>query len=558
VASRSQELLFVPLGGVGEIGMNLALYGVGEPGDPSWLMVDCGITFAEGASLPGVDVIMPDIRFITEDRRSLKGLVLTHGHEDHLGAVIDLWPRLRCPIYATPFTAGLLKAKAAEERGAPDLPIKIVPVGGRVVIGRFDVEFLPVAHSIPESHSLAIRTAAGKVLHTGDWKLDPTPPLGDVTDLERFAAFGREGVDAIVADSTNAVRDGRSPSEAEVAATLTALLKDAPARVAVTLFASNIGRVHSIASAARDAGRDVVILGRALDRNVTVAREVGYLSDFPPFLGMDAYGYLPRDKVCAIMTGSQGEERSALARVARGDHPHVALSKGDRVIFSSRVIPGNERPVLTMLNGLVRQGVEVITDRTHLVHVSGHPRTDEMKELYEAVRPRALLPVHGEPIHLDTHEKLGKAWGIPEVVGASNGAVVRLAPGPAEIVDWVPSGRLLKDGKILLVEDETDTVQQRRRLAFAGIVSIALALDTRGQISGEIDVQHAGLPELGLSGDSMRAVISEMVFDVVESLPKQRRKDRKLVEEAVVRAVRAAVDEEWGKKPMCHVAVMAV
>lgn len=558
MASTPQELLFVPLGGVGEIGMNLALYGVGEPGDPRWLMVDCGITFAEGAALPGIDVIMPDIRFITEDRSSLVGLVLTHGHEDHIGAILDLWPRLRCPIYATPFTAGILAAKAAEESGAPNLQVKVVPRGGRVSIGPFDVEFLPVAHSIPESHALAIRTAAGKVLHTGDWKVDPTPPLGDVTDFARFAAFGEEGVDAIIADSTNAIRDGRSPSEADVAAALKDLVKSAPARVAVTLFASNIGRVHSIAEAARASGRDVVILGRALDRNVSVAREVGYLGEFGPFLGMDAYGYLPRDKVCAIMTGSQGEERSALARVARGDHPHVALSRGDRVIFSSRVIPGNERPVLTMLNGLVRQGVELITDRTHLVHVSGHPRADEMRALYEVVRPRALVPVHGEPIHLDTHEKLARSWGIPETVNAANGAVVRLAPGPAEVIDWVPAGRLLKDGRILLVEDDTDTVYQRRRLSFSGIVSIAVALDNRGHVVGEVDVQYAGVPEIGLSGDSMRSVIGETVHDVVESLPRQRRRDRKLVEEAIVRAVRSAVDEEWGKKPVCHVAVMQV
>jgi len=553
------ELLFVPLGGAGEIGMNLGLYGLkAENGRTHWLMVDCGVTFAEGASLPGIEVLMPDVAFAAERRKDLVGLVLTHGHEDHLGAILDLWPRLKCKIYATPFTAGLLAAKAAEEAWAPKLDIVTVARGARITLGPFDVEFIPVAHSIPESHALAIRTSAGRVLHTGDWKIDPTPPLGDATDLARLAAFGAEGVDAIVADSTNAVRDGRSPSEAAVAEVLAGLVASAKERVAVTLFASNIGRVHSIAAAARAAGRDVVLIGRALDRNVTVAEETGYLADMPPFLDMEAYGYLPRDRICAIMTGSQGEERSALARVARGDHPHVAFSPGDRVIFSSRVIPGNERAVGTMLNGLVTQGVEVITDRTHLVHVSGHPRADEMRELYGIVRPRAVVPVHGEPLHLDAHARLAKAWGIAETPIIRNGDVLRLAPGPVEVVDHVASGRILKDGKILLVEADDDTLPQRRRLQWAGVVSVAIALDGKGEIVSDLDVNTSGVPALGISGKSMIDVIADAALGVIEGLPKSRRRDRRLVEEAVLRAVRAAVDEAWGKKPQCHVAILQV
>jgi ribonuclease J len=553
-----QELLFVPLGGVGEIGMNLALYGVGNPADPTWLMVDCGITFAEGASLPGVDVLMPDIAFAVQRRKRIAGLVLTHGHEDHIGGVLDLWPRLECPIYATPFTAALLEAKAAEERGAPRLPITVVPAGGRTRIGPFDVEFLPVAHSIPESHALALRTEAGRVLHTGDWKLDDDPPFGQGTDLARFAEFGREGVDAIIADSTNAVRDGRSPSEAAVAATLRELIRGAPQRVAVTLFASHIGRVAAIAEAARAAGRDVVLVGRALERNVRAAREVGYLADHPPFLDLEAYGYLPRERVCAIMTGSQGEERSALARVSRNDHPAIALSPGDRVIFSSRTIPGNERAVGAVMNGLVRQGVELVTDRTHLVHVSGHPRTEEMRELYEAVRPRALVPVHGEAVHLEVHARLAKSWGVPATLLIDNGEVVRLAPGPVEVTGEVRSGRLLKDGRLLLVEDETQVIRDRRRLSFAGVVSLALALDDRGGILGEVDLQLSGLPEKGLSGRAMRRIAGDAAVEAIETLPPKRRRDARMVEEAAVRAIRAAVEAEWGKKPVCHVAVLLV
>lgn len=552
------ELFFVPLGGVGEIGMNLGLYGLEVDGSTSWLMVDCGITFAEGDQLPGVEVILPDIRFIEEDRGALAGIVLTHGHEDHIGAILELWPRLTKPVYATPFTAGLIEAKAIENAGSPKVDIRVVPKGGRVKIGPFDVEFIPVAHSIPESHALAIRTTAGRVLHTGDWKLDPTPPLGDVTALDRLAAFGAEGVDVVVGDSTNAVRDGRSPSEADVAKVLAELVRTAPGRVCFTLFASNIGRVDSIARAALAAERDVVVLGRALDRNIRVARECGYLADLPDFLGNDAYGYLPRDKCVALLTGSQGEERSALARVARGDHPHVALSKGDRLVFSSRTIPGNERAVGAMLNGLITQGIEVITDRTHLVHVSGHPRTAELKELYDLIRPRAVLPVHGEPLHLSVHADLARAWGVPESLVASNGAVIRLAPGPLEVVDQVPCGRLFRDGDLLLEEDDTDTIPQRRRLQWSGIVSIAIALSSKGEIMADPIVQTTGVPDLGQSGRSMLETIENTVDGVVEGLPKPRRKDRKLVEDAVVRAVRAAVDEEWGKKPVCHVSVLVV
>jgi ribonuclease J len=555
---KRAELLFVPLGGVGEIGMNLSLYGVGSPDAMRWLMVDCGITFPEGASLPGIETIMPNVRFIAEDRQTLEGIVLTHGHEDHIGALLDLWPALGCNVYATPFTAGLLAAKIASEPWAPKIPIKTVPKGGRWSLGPFEIELLPVSHSIPESYALAIRTAVGNILHTGDWKIDPSPPLGEVTDMARFAAFGSEGVDALIGDSTNAVRSGRSPSETEVARVLRELVGSARGRVAVTLFASNIGRIQSIAEAAVAANREVVLLGRALERNIAVARETGYLAHLPDFLDMEAYGYLPREKVCAIMTGSQGEERSALARVARGDHPHVTLNKGDRVIFSSRVIPGNERAVSEMLNGLVSQGVELITDRTHLVHVSGHPRTDEMRELVTAVKPRAVIPVHGEPVHLEEHASLARIWGVAQNVVARNGAVVRLAPGPVEIVDWVPAGRLLKDGKVLLDEQETDAVPERRRLQRAGVVSVALAVTAKGEIVGEIDVHMAGVPEQGVTGRSIRDTILDAAEGVVEGLPKSRRKDRALVEEAIVRAVRAAVEEEWGKKPTCHVSVLVV
>jgi ribonuclease J len=548
-----QELVFVPLGGVGEVGMNLSLYGIG-PAPEKWLMVDCGVTFAD-ESVPGVDLLMPDIRFALKHKKNIVGLAITHAHEDHIGAVLDLWPQLDCPIIATPFTAGLLAAKAEGEQGAPRIKVRIVKPGARIELGPFDVEFIPVAHSIPEATALAIRTKAGNVLHTGDWKIDPTPPLGDRVDFDRMAAFGAEGVDALVGDSTNAVREGRSPSEADVGKALTELIGKARGRVAVTLFSSNIGRVESIARAAEANGRSVVLIGRALQRAVMVAREVGYLSGVAPFLDMESFADLPRANVVAIMTGSQGEPRSALARVADGSHPHVSLSKGDTVVFSSRTIPGNERAVGSIMNGLTRMGAEIITDRTHLVHVSGHPRVDELKELYAVVKPRAVIPVHGEAVHLAAHAAVARSLGIATTTEVLNGAVVRLAPGPIEIVDWVATGRLAKDGRLLL-DDEDRTIPERRKLARSGIISIAVAIGSKGDMLGEPDVEIMGVPRTGLSGKSILDVVLDTVEGVFSGLPRARRRDRDLVSNAIARAVGSAVDQEWGKRPFCHVLVV--
>ena len=554
--SPQEELVFAPLGGVGEIGMNLSLYGLGTERSKKWLAIDLGVAFA-GDDLPGVDLIMPEVRFVVEERRNLVGLVLTHAHEDHFGALLDLWPRLKVPVYATPFTAALFEAKRQSEPGAPDIPIKVVPLGGRITLGPFDIEFVSVAHSIPESNALIIRTSCGAVLHTGDWKLDPTPVIGPPTDEAKLRALGEAGCLALVGDSTNAVRDGRSPSETEVAATLKTLIANAPARVAVTTFASNVARLRAVADAARACDREVVVVGRAMDRIVQVARETGYLEGVQDFRGTDAYGYLPRDKVVALCTGSQGEARAALARIALDEHPDVTLASGDRVIFSSRTIPGNEKAVGKVVNGLVRQGIEIITDRTHLVHVSGHPRRAEMADLYSWVKPRIAVPVHGEALHLAEHAALARKAGVPEQVICSNGDVVRLAPGPAGIVDEVPQGRLYKDGRVI-IDGETRTVADRRRLSFVGIVSVAVALDDAGAIVGDPEVALIGIPETGVLGDSLHDLAFEAVVDTVKQLPRARRRDAESVAEAVRRAVRAAVAANWGKKPMCLVHILTV
>src|SRR5277367_773946 len=436
----ANELVFAPLGGIGEIGMNLSVYGFGEEQRRQWLIVDCGVSFASEEHLPGVDLILPDVRFLVEERKNIVGLVLTHGHEDHLGALIDLWPRLNVPLYATPFTAALFEAKRLSEPGAPQIPVKVVPLGGHLTLGPFAVEFINVAHSIPESNALAIRTPAGVVLHTGDWKIDLTPLVGAPTDSARLTALGDEGVLALIGDSTNAVRDGRSPSESDVAKTLAELIRTAPGRVAVTTFASHVGRVRAVAEAARAADREVVLVGRAMERVTQVARETGYLDGVQDFRSMQSYGYLPPYKVLALCTGSQGEPRAALARIAADEHPEVTLSAGDRVIFSARPIPGNEKAVARVINGLVSQGIEVITDRTHLVHVSGHPRRAELLDMIGWVRPQILIPAHGEALHLAEHAELARRAGVPHVLTCRNGDVVALSEKGAEIVDEVPSG----------------------------------------------------------------------------------------------------------------------
>lgn len=555
--ARSDELTFTPLGGVGEIGMNLSLYGLGNKQQRSFLAVDLGVSFGDEEHLPGIDLVLPDIRFLIKERKNLVGLVLTHAHEDHFGAIIDLWPKLECPIYATAFSAALFEAKCQSERNPPKIPVTVVPSGARIDIGPFNVEFVPVAHSIPESHALAIRTEIGTVLHTGDWKIDPTPVLGPPTDEKRLREIGDEGVLALVGDSTNAVREGRSPSETEVAKALAAIIGAAKGRVAVTTFASNVARIQAVAEAAYECGREVVLVGRAMERVVQVAKECGYLKGLPAFRSMEVYGHLPVDKVVALCTGSQGEPRAALARIAKDEHPEVTLNKGDCVIFSSRTIPGNERTVSAIINSLVSRGIEIITDRTHLVHVSGHPRQDELREMISWVRPQVLVPVHGEALHLSEHAKLARAAGVPRVVICRDGNVVRLGPGDASVVGEVPFGRLYKDG--LLIEEATaNAVAERRRMGFAGCVLVSIVLTEKGDFADEPEVDLIGVPLKNAEGDLLADEIFDVVADTVEGLPRGRRRDPDATAESVRRAVRASLLAQWGKKPVCVVHVSVV
>lgn len=550
--SGQSEFVLTALGGMGEIGMNAYLYGVGPAGARRWLLVDLGITFPEGEFDPGVDVILPDLRFIEAERGALAGIVLTHAHEDHIGAVIDLAPALKAPIYATPFTAGMLRAKLAEFGGSVKLPIHVVPLGARVKIDPFEIELISMAHSIPEPSALAIRTEHGLALHTGDWKIDVDPYVGGPSDEARLAALGNEGVRALICDSTNAMREGRSPSECEIAASIGELIAKARHRVVITTFSSNVARIKAVADAAAKAGRTLVVGGRALHRVIAVAMETGYLPADFRYVDQQQYRYLDRHDVVLLCTGSQGEPRAAIARMADGEHPDLTLAKGDLVIFSSRTIPGNEKAVNRIQNALVQMGCDLLTDQEALVHVTGHPRRDELKQMYAWIKPEVAVPMHGEARHLNAHAELARQAGVAQVVTAYNGEMVRLAPGRAEIIDDVPVGRLFRDGN-LVVDSIEGPVRDRRRLAQAGICVVALTLTRRGEVLGEPQVMLDGIPQEDAEGEAIFDLVADAVEDAIDSIPPKCRKDIETVREAVRRAARAAVASAWGKKPICKV-----
>jgi ribonuclease J len=550
----ADELVFMALGGIGEIGMNCYLYGLGPEHARQWLMVDLGITFPEGENDPGVDVILPDLRFIEEERANLAALVLTHGHEDHFGAVVELWPRLKVPIYATPFTAALLRAKLAEYGRGLKLPVHEVALNSRFDVGPFGLELVSVAHSIPESNALAIRTPHGLVLHSGDWKIDPTPILGPPTDSDRLMQLGREGVTALICDSTNALRDGRSPSERDVARTLADIIKRAKRCVAVTIFASNVSRIRAVADAARGAGRDLVVAGRAMHRMIEVSMATGYLPSNFRYHDQEHFSSLEPEDVVVLCTGSQGEPRAALARISEDQHPHIRFDRGDVVVFSSRTIPGNERVVGRVQNRLVDLGCEVITDGEAQVHVTGHPRREELKEMYGWVKPRIAIPMHGEARHLTEHAKLARDAGVANVLTIRNGEVVRLAPGTAQITDQAPVGRLFRDGQ-LLIQSEEGPVRQRRALAVSGMVIVSLTISSRGELLADAQVVLDGVPQADASGRAMVEIVVDAIDGTMRSIPPGRRRDGELLREAVRRAVRSAVEVAWGKRPIAKILV---
>ncbi|WP_375641996.1 MULTISPECIES: ribonuclease J [unclassified Bartonella] len=551
VAANKNEFVFLPLGGVGEIGMNLAAYGFGPKNLREWLLVDMGISFA-GSELPGVDLVLPDIRFLESEKHNIRGLVLTHAHEDHYGAVLDLWPKLQVPIYCTPFTAGLLETKKQLDFESQKILLNIFQAGDCFQVGAFAVEAIAVNHSIPESVSLAITTSLGTVIHTGDWKIDHTPSLGAVTDEKRFRALGKKSVLALLCDSTNACRDGISPSEQQVQASLSEIISKAEGRVAIATFSSNIGRIRSIALAAEAAGRKVLVIGRSLKRSIMVAQELGYMNGLAPFVTEDDYGYISRKDLVLIVTGSQGEPCAALAKLSRDGMRNIALSAGDTVIYSSRSIPGNEKAIIEVQNRFIDLGIEIITNEDALVHVSGHPRRSELLQMYDWVKPQILVPVHGEAIHLKAQATLARQAGIKIVTDIRNGHMLRFAPEPVEVVDQVPVGRIYKDGCLIGDEDELG-IRERRKLSYAGHVTISLHINSKNELLGDIGLTTFGLPESNGKGKSLKDILLDIVENTVYNIPRMKQKNNELIREATRRAVRAAVHEIWQKKPICTV-----
>ncbi|MEJ7925156.1 ribonuclease J [Sphingobium sp. AN641] len=535
------ELLFLALGGSGEIGMNVNLYGC----QGKWVMVDLGLTFAD-PNYPGVDLILPDLTFIEERRKDLLGIVLTHGHEDHIGAIPYLAADLGVPLYATPFTASLIRLKLEEEGLAKEVKLHVIENEGSFELGPFGFRYMPLAHSIPEGNALLIETPHGRIFHTGDWKLDERPLLGVPSTPEELTAVGDQGVLALVCDSTNVFNDQASGSEGDVRTGLMQTVESAEGRVLVTTFASNAARLQTLGEVANATGRTLCVAGRSLDRIIGAAKAAGYLKDFPPTVDWDAAMRLPRRDVMILATGGQGEARAALARIAFDSHP-IKLSEGDMVVFSSKQIPGNEIAIGRIQNALAHSGVIMVTDRQAEVHVSGHPGRPELEAMYRWIRPQILLPVHGERRHMAEQARLGLANGVPNAVVQSNGDLLRLAPGKPEIIGHQESGRLVLDGDVILPADG-QTMNERRKLALHGQISIAVAIDGKGRLVGHPTLRTQGVPV----EEDKDSFLAEAAREAAAVVPKGSA-EADALRERVRLAVRRTATRWTGKKPVVDV-----
>ena len=556
IADTVEELVFLPLGGCEEIGMNLNAYGFGPRHDRRWILADLGVTFGS-LDTPGIDLICADPDYLIGEQ--IDAIFLTHAHEDHVGAVALLYPRLRtkAPVYATPFTAELARGKMSERGLEPDM-LKTISLGGTVTAGPFEVTYVTLTHSIPEPNALAIKTPSGTILHTGDWKIDPDPQIGSTTDVDGLTALGDAGVLAMVCDSTNVFEEGESGSEETVKQGLIDVIARQPQAVAVTTFASNVARVKSIVEAAELAGRHVCLVGRSMHRITGAAKSVGILPPNLEFVDEGDAGSFPPENILYLCTGSQGESRAALGRISRREHRHISLQDGDSVIFSSRLIPGNERDIFALQNALAEQGVRVITPRMvpEVIHVSGHPCRDELRRMYQWVRPEIAVPVHGERRHIMEHAAYAKSLQVPQAVTPRNGSIVKLAPGPAEIIDLVPSGRLFLDGDHLVPEG-AQGLEERRKLSWGGIICAALTVDSHGQLVDGPVIVVKGLSETdGRLADESLEPMEIAAEDAFNHIKRKDRKDDDTIERFVGRALRKTCLAVFGLRPMIEVIVL--
>ncbi len=544
------EFLFCPLGGSGEIGMNMNLFGYGQPGDHKWIMVDIGVTFADD-TIPGIDLIYPDPGFIKERKENLLGIILTHAHEDHIGAVAHLWPSLGCKIYATPFTAVLIKEKFKEKHIDITKDLQIVELNGKVNLGPFEIEYITLTHSILEPNGLKIQTPAGVVLHTGDWKVDPNPLIGDEINSKRLIEIGNEGVLAMICDSTNVFSAGRSGSELDVRKNMLNIMTRLKKRIIITSFASNVARMESAFYCAEKTGRQISLVGRSMHRIYKAARQCGYLKNTIDPIDPREAKNISREKIVYLCTGSQGEPMGAMMRISNYSHPDVFIEKDDAVIFSSKIIPGNEKKLYKLHNQLVKDGIEVISEESEFIHVSGHPNREDLKDMYNWVKPKCVIPVHGEHRHMIEHINFAKEMQVPYPVQVENGDIVKLAPGDyPEVYDKAPSGRLYLDGNVS-VEENSQSIKDRKNLGTNGYLEITILITPKGNIHKNPIITFKGLPIYETD---------EFIFELEEEIEKTTRtfklgnnSQKYNLIDALKTVSRKFAKEKTGKRPFTNI-----
>ena len=553
---KKEEFIFCPLGGSGEIGMNMNLYAYGNPGNRKWIIVDVGVTFADD-TIPGIDLIYPDPGFIIDKKDDLVGLILTHAHEDHIGAIAHIWPKLLCDIYATPFTSVLIKEKFKEKKIDIGNKLKIVQLNGSVELNPFKVEFVTLTHSILEPNGLSIQTPAGVVLHTGDWKIDPNPLIGEKINEKKLKKIGEKGVLAMICDSTNVFSPGRAGSESDVRKSLLTIMENKQKRIIVTSFASNVARMESIFYCAKKIGRQISLVGRSMHRIYKAAKQCGYLSNLIVPLDPRDAKKIDRKKIVYLCTGSQGEPNGAMMRISNYQHPDVIMEKNDTVIFSSKIIPGNEKKLYKLHNQLVKNGIEVVSEENHFVHVSGHPNREDLKEMYNWVKPKSVIPVHGEHRHMIEHINFAKEMQVPHPVQVENGDIVQLYPGDKpEVNDKAPVGRMFVDGKLSVGED-SQSLKERINISYNGILEVTILINNSGLMVKNPIISFKGIPSNGES--------SNFVFDLADKIKntcktyslKSSKQEQNLIEE-VKSNCRKVVKEKTGKRPYTNVNLVRI
>ena len=551
MAKGGQELVYCSLGGAGEIGMNLNLFGYGKPGEYKWIIVDIGVTFSDD-NIPGIEVILPNPEFIANQKENLLGIVLTHAHEDHVGAIAHLWPMLECPIYATPFTAAIVREKFKEKKINIGSHLKIVKLGGNVKLGAFDIDYVTLTHSILEPNGLAITTPEGVVLHTADWKIDEDPLIGEKTDVKKLTELGKKGVLAMVCDSTNIFNLGSSGSESLVRTGLLTVLEKMKNRIVITSFASNVARMETVFKVAEKIGRHVCLVGRSMNRIYELARQCNYLQDIKVPIDVRDSKKMPKNKMVFLCTGSQGEQRAALARIANGTHPDLHLEKDDNVIFSSRIIPGNEKRLYKIFNDFSKSEINVLSEENSMIHVSGHPAREDLKKMYNWVKPKILIPVHGEQRHMAEHINFAKEMGVKFPIKVSNGEIIRLAPGEPQVVDKVTSGRVYLDGKVL-IDNDSPVLKERRNMAANGYMEITVLISKNGQIKNNPIITLKGIPFIDEDASEIEYDLEDVVMDTCKSFNLNNSKQEKNLIDTLKSNCRKLINDKSGKKPFVNI-----